>query len=650
MKEIEELVNKLNDLRKKYYNDSSNVNDEEFDYYENKLRQLDPTNSYFEQVGAKINKDDEEVEHIIPMLSMQKVQTAEDAVKWFNSLAFKFGCVWIDPKLDGISGKLVYDKDGNFQYASTRGDGFVGAKIRFADSINIPKKFLPNSELRGEFIIKKKWQNRFKTSLRNMCSGILKRKEPSEDLKYLSFVIYDVHTYDKPFEFSTRGNKIERIRDELIKCGNAEFDIIPIEKTSDVKAMYEKYVNELRDKWEWETDGIIMTVNGDQSTYDMINSRYKITTFNRYNMAVKPPANFAESEITDIKIKVNRQKVSFVAELKPVQLLNVVVHNATLDNYTNMVINKIGIGTTVLVKRTNDVIPKVYNFYNNPSKNIKYLDITHCPSCGSKLIHVYQDVMCPNEFRCPAIYESKISYIINKFEILGIGDSLIHEISRALMVHHEPENNTLFDFFANFIPLSNGSYRFESVIEDIFNGGVRPKKFKETMFDFFNNKLTESRLLGCFNIPHIGETSLAEHNIRTLKQMEDYVNDLESKPLLESVFDSTLFNWWKKNSIGRNDMKMCIDLLRPFFKTEEEISSDTHLYCISGEVPDQYGNKNIFAAAISEIDSKYKYVKDVTTATEYLVTNETNTSKVVKANKYGVKIVGFDEFVRICKQ
>ena len=74
--------------------------------------------------------------------------------------------------------------------------------------------------------------------------------------------------------------------------------------------------------------------------------------------------SFAESEITDIKIKVNRQKVSFVAELKPVQLLNVVVHNATLDNYTNMVKNKIGIGTTVLVKRSNDVIPKVYNFYN----------------------------------------------------------------------------------------------------------------------------------------------------------------------------------------------------------------------------------------------------------------------------------------------
>ena len=63
--EIEKLVNKLNEYRYKYYNNSSEINDEEFDYYENKLRQLDPTNPYFKQVGAKLEKDDEEVE-IIP--------------------------------------------------------------------------------------------------------------------------------------------------------------------------------------------------------------------------------------------------------------------------------------------------------------------------------------------------------------------------------------------------------------------------------------------------------------------------------------------------------------------------------------------------------------------------------------------------------
>ena len=125
---------------------------------------------------------------------------------------------------------------------------------------------------------------------------------------------------------------------------------------------------------------------------------------------------------------------------------------------------------------------------------------------------------------------------------------------------------------------------------------------------------------------------------------------MENKVVLESVFDSTLFKWWKHNKIGREDMICCVELLKQFFKTEEEITSDTHLYCISGPVPDFYGNKNIYATAISDINSNYKYVKDVTSSIEYLVTTETNTSKVIKAHKYGVKIVDFNEFMKICKK
>ena len=79
-----------------------------------------------------------------------------------------------DSVIDGVSGKIVYDKEGNFQYASTRGDGLVGAIIPFANQIKeIPKKFLPNSELRGEFFISKKNRKYFNGPLRNNCSGLL---------------------------------------------------------------------------------------------------------------------------------------------------------------------------------------------------------------------------------------------------------------------------------------------------------------------------------------------------------------------------------------------------------------------------------------------------------------------------------------------
>ena len=261
--------------------------------------------------------------------------------------------------------------------------------------------------------------------------------------------------------------------------------------------------------------------------------------------------------------------------------------------------------------------------------------------------------MCPNEFGCMAIYESKISNIISKFEILGIGESIIKGICEIIDKYKDKSIGytlTLFDFFAGFMPLPNGSYKYEKDIEEMFNSGVRPKNFKAAMFNFFNNNLTESKLISCFNIPYIGETSLVEHNIRSLQQLRDYIDELENKVVLESVFDSTLFKWWKHNKIGREDMICCVELLKQFFKTEEEITSDTHLYCISGPVPDFYGNKNTYATTISDINSNYKYVKDVTSSIEYLVTTETNTSKVIKAHKYGVKIVDFDEFMKICKK
>ena len=140
--EVKELVKKLNIYREKYYNGVSDIPDEEFDFYERRLKTLDPNNPYFDKVGNKVSKDVEEVEHKIPMLSMQKVQTAEDAEKWYNNL--RLNSVWIDPKLDGISGKIVYDSKGNYEYASTRGDGLVGALLPYGKLIDgVPTKPSP---------------------------------------------------------------------------------------------------------------------------------------------------------------------------------------------------------------------------------------------------------------------------------------------------------------------------------------------------------------------------------------------------------------------------------------------------------------------------------------------------------------------------
>ena len=143
--EVKKLVDELNSYRMKYYNgEDTGVTDEEFDFKERRLKELDPNNQYFYQVGAKTQTRDIPVEHEYPMLSMQKEQTAEAVVDWFFDIQQKFPnlyfedgvpSLWYEPKFDGISGKIVYDQDGNYKLASTRGDGTIGALIPFGIKI-----------------------------------------------------------------------------------------------------------------------------------------------------------------------------------------------------------------------------------------------------------------------------------------------------------------------------------------------------------------------------------------------------------------------------------------------------------------------------------------------------------------------------------
>lgn len=645
--EIDELVKKLNIYREKYYNGISEIPDEEFDFYERRLKTLDPNNSYFDKVGNKISSEFEEIEHKIPMLSMQKVQTAEDAEKWYNNL--RLNSVWVDPKLDGISGKIVYDKNGDYQYASTRGDGLVGALLPYGKSIDgVPTKFLPNSELRGEFIVFKKHKNKFSGPLRNVCSGIMKRKEYTPEVEYVSFVIYDTHCYDKIFGFTNRGDKINKIT-KILEDLDQKFYIVPVERTSNITEIYNKYINIYRNKWPYETDGIILTIDGDQNDYDNLNSRYKISSFNRFNMALKPPAEFAESEIIDIVPTVNRRKVSFVAIIKPITLLDTNINRATLDNYQNIKKKDIGIGTTVLVKRANDVIPKIFDCYNKPGVTIKHIELDRCPCCGKKLVSIYQDLMCDNEFGCRDVYNSKLENLIKILDGKNIGETVLSAI--VDMIAKENKELYMSTFFENFIPRGN-TYRYEDKIKiyydkDLEHEGKRPKIFKDALFKMFEN-ITEIKVISAMNIPYIGENSLLEHGIKSYKNFIDYIEDISKKPVLDEVFDITLVKWFKDKQ-KRYDLEKSIEICTPFFKNVEDPTDNTITYCISGEVPG-FKNKNEFVNTILDINLSFKYTKDLTTSTNYLVSVERSTSKILKANKYKIPIMTPNEFIEMVKK
>lgn len=644
---INELVNNLNKWRQEYYSGNPTIPDEKFDFEERKLKELDPNNSYFDKVGDKSENIGTNIEHKIPMLSMQKVQTVDEAIKWMfeissiHSLKLSKNIgIWIEPKIDGIAGKIVYDNKGNLKYITTRGDGLIGAIIPFGDKITgIPKKFVKNSEIRGEFYIPKRLNKLYpKGTLRNTCSGLLKRKEATDEISNVHFVMYDFHLYDKEIDFKDRKDKLEKLEKELISYGNIDYDIVPVEKTSDIQEFYDKYVNSLRSKWQYETDGLVLTVDGSQENYNIINNKYKITTFNRYNMALKPPAVYAQSIIKDIAVYVNRTKISFVAIIDTIYIGGTEINRASLKNYAYIEENNIGIGTKVLVRRTNDILPEIVEAYNEPDSDIKKISLKRCPICKQPLIRNNKELTCVNEYGCSGIYESKLMDLLIKFDVKNIGPRTVKAFVKCMQ-----EDNIDFTFY-NFFKIIM-SKKLDDYLTRLFKSPdtLKSISFKKSLENLFYS-MTEIKLLSAFNIPLIGEMTLIKHGIKDFEGFYSYYEDLKNANIQNSVFDYTILKWMSDKT-HRKDLEKTHDLLKNKFIKEDLISrTGTITYCISGEIPG-FRNKSDFIKHVNNLNKDYIYMKDVTLDTNFLITTETSTIKVMKAKKYNITIMNPDKFL-----
>ena len=127
---IRELIDKLNLYRNCYYNDNKSlISDYHYDKMFDELKALeDDSGIYYpdsptQSVGYKVVSELEEVVHNHPMLSLDKTQDPEEAVKYFGTRT-----VVMMPKMDGLTCTLRY-VDGLLVSAETRGNGHVGELI-----------------------------------------------------------------------------------------------------------------------------------------------------------------------------------------------------------------------------------------------------------------------------------------------------------------------------------------------------------------------------------------------------------------------------------------------------------------------------------------------------------------------------------------
>ncbi|OUV60228.1 MAG: DNA ligase (NAD(+)) LigA [Candidatus Pelagibacter sp. TMED128] len=445
------LLNKHNKLY--FNNDNPEISDSEYDNLKKEINDLEKNNIFLKKlklnrtlVGSPPSNKFKKVKHLKPMLSLSnafKKEDMKDFLKKINNfLNTKDNNIELssEPKIDGISATLIYEK-GILTKGLSRGDGIVGEDIleNLKTIKNIPKKINDNEvpsllEIRGEIYIGKKEFNKLKGNFanpRNAAGGSLRQKDPKETSKIpLQYFAYGFG-FIEPMKFNTQSEFLKMI-------SNWGFSTNPLSKVvknlEEIEQQHSK-VDSIRSSLDYDIDGLVYKVNNLKLQLRLGNT----SNSPRWAIAYKFSAEKAVTKIKDIVIQVGRTgAITPVAKVEPVTVGGVVVSNATLHNEDEINRKDIRIGDTIQIQRAGDVIPQVISvdISKRNKDSLKYIFPEKC-LCGSitkKELNKStkkEDAVrrCFRGFDCNFIAKEKLKHIVSKdsFNIDGLGKKVIDQ-------------------------------------------------------------------------------------------------------------------------------------------------------------------------------------------------------------------------------
>jgi DNA ligase (NAD+) len=604
---VQETVKKLIEAKEAYYNDDPIMQDSEFDELENELRKLDPSNDYFNIVG--IPAKGEKIKHLYPMLSMNKANSIEEVQSWLNKIIDKRVELIVEPKIDGLSCSIVYDK-GKLQYISTRGDGEEGRIIsHIKDYINIPKiiSSIERTEVRGELYLplNTALPNPDSKPLRSLAVGLINRKDTGlEDLKYINFVGYQVIGSI----LTTESFKIDYI--QTLGFRTVPYKIVM--SIQELRDYFEEYKSVLREKWNYQTDGLIICVN-DNSLHGEINKKYIVEHHNHYNIALKPPAESRWTTVVGITWQVSRAgRVIPVVNTVPVIIGGSEIKNPTGHNLKNIKTKKLNIGDKVLISKANDVIPKLLE--SVPTKEKSELIPTHCPSCNTELIEEEVQLICPNT-DCPERNIQLITYWVAQNKMDDISEATVRLLYDNKFITSIKDLYHLNDYrqYINALPGFG-----DKKTENLFNQIEKTKMLDVVQFI--------SRL----GIELVGEKAVKKMKIKT---MEDFWNFNDVK----YVIGQNLILYKKANKNFINQLASALTISNVVDKQSKG------KVCMTGS---GHASRD---ELIKEIESMgYEFVDSITKQTDILICEDVlgDSGKLKKAKKLGIKLMNYTEFFK----
>ncbi len=658
---IEELKKTLEYHSNRYYNmDDPEISDYEYDSMMQELKKLEKEHpelvtpdSPTQRVGGTAKREAGVlVRHNVPMLSLQDVFSKEEVYNFVNEMKEQLEDpeFVVEYKIDGLSMALRYE-DGVLKLAETRGDG-----INFGEDVtenakvipDVKKKLkdaLPYLEIRGEVYMKLKdfdAVNETQELLgrkpfanpRNCAAGTLRQLDSriTKERKLSMFIFNVQEVRGRTFATHTEGYEF------LKKQGIHVIDDYKVCKTAVEVWDAITRIGENRGNLGYDIDGAVVKLNR-IADREKLGSTSKVP---RWAVAYKYPPEEKETKVLDIELSVGRTgRITPTAIFEPIRLCGTTVSRATLHNQDFIDDLDIGIGDTIVVYKSGEIIPKVKEVIHakRPEGTVRFEIPDVCPVCGAKTEREKDtaDIKCTSP-NCPAQLERHIINFVGRdaMDIKGFGTVYIEELVRLGYLKDVADIYDLKD------------YR-EELIEQ---GIIGKEKNTDKLLDAIetSKKNDAYKLLTGLGIPNVGKAA-AKAILKYFKEF-DALETADMEKLQEvndigEVSADCIFRFF-----GDEKNKVLLKRLReagvnmayiPEEGADERFAGQT--FVITGTLPSM--DRKEAAALIEKFGGKV--AGSVSKKTAYVLAGENAGSKLTKANELGIKVISEEDILAMTK-
>jgi DNA ligase (NAD+) len=603
-------------LNKYYYcNNKPLVDDEQYDILKEYIEEFYPSNVAVKEGHTKCNVAQEKSKVKLPytLWSMDKIKEARGVMNKLKK--YKHDKI-ISVKVDGIS--AMYYKGKLY----TRGNGTYGQDISWLlKYIHMPPN-IGSDVVRGELLIKKEtFDNKYKglfCNMRNLVAGIANAKniiiEQANDIDFVAYEVIEPANL-KPLEqleylSSKKYNHVEYLH----------------KKNKDVnKEMLSKLLVHWRENYLYDNDGIIIT---DNCVYQRVNGNPE------HAFAFKMVLSDQIVETMVIEVRWTPSKDGYLKpklKVQPVVIGGATIQYVTAHNAAFVRDKSIGIGTKIQIIRSGDVIPKVHKVVKASSAPLMPSPEDYDFKWNASNIDIILNDIDSNEI----VKMKRISEFFKNLEVDGLGRGNVQRMMNAGY---------------------DSVYKILNMTKDDFMevDGFQEKKTKK-VYNSIHSKVRQMPLINLMTATNIFGRGMGYSRLKLI--LDSYPDILTSEKSEEELYEDILKLPGFKIKTAQNfvpyigeflkflkDCKLMYKL-KDYKKKVEEAKAKQESGPLKGRqiVITGFRDKE-FTDLIDSLGGVL--ANNVNKNTSYIIVKdlETQSTKIAKGKKLGIKIMKIDDF------